>query len=49
MTTLEQFSELVGEIYDAALDPSLWEQALKRIATAAGDSVGALIVYDHCI
>jgi hypothetical protein len=47
MTTLEEFSELVAAIYDAGLDPSLWEQTLKRIATAAGGSAGSLIVYDR--
>src|SRR5262245_58535066 len=47
MTTLEEFSELVTAIYDAGLDPSLWEQTLKQIATAAGGSSGSLVVYDR--
>jgi DNA-binding CsgD family transcriptional regulator len=45
MTTLDQFSELVADIYDAALDPSLWEQTLKRVVFAAGGNVGALHVF----
>jgi hypothetical protein len=47
MTTLEEFSDLVAAIYDAGLDPSLWEQALKQITTAAGGSAGSLVVYDR--
>ncbi len=47
MTTLEEFSALIAAIYDAALDPALWEQTLKRIAAAAGGSDGALRVHDR--
>lgn len=47
MTTLEQFSELVGDIYDAAVDPSLWEQALKRVCSAAGANAAGLMVLDR--
>ncbi|HEY4847379.1 MAG TPA: hypothetical protein VIH87_06160 [Methylocella sp.] len=45
MTTLDQFSELVEDIYDAALDPSLWEQTLKRVVFAAGGNAGGLHVF----
>jgi len=31
MTTLEEFSDLVGDIYDAALDPALWDKTLRRV------------------
>jgi DNA-binding CsgD family transcriptional regulator len=47
MTTLEEFSDLVAAIYDAGLDPSLWEQTLKQITTVAGGSSGTLVVYDR--
>lgn len=47
MTTLEEFSALVGDIYDAALDPSLWEQALKRVCSAAGANAAGLMVLDR--
>jgi DNA-binding CsgD family transcriptional regulator len=45
MTTLDQFSKLVEDIYDAALDPSLLEQTLKRVVFAAGGNAGALHVF----
>jgi len=45
--TLEEFSELVADIYDAALDPSLWDQALQKIVTAASGHSASLIVYDR--
>lgn len=47
MTTLEQFAELVADVYDAALDPALWEKTLRQIAAAAGGEVGALCVNDR--
>jgi hypothetical protein len=47
VTTLEQYSQLVADIYDAALDPSLWEQALKRVFSTTGGSAGALLIVDH--
>lgn len=47
MTTLEQFSALVADIYDAALDPSLWEQTLQRVFSAAGGNAGTLFVFDR--
>lgn len=28
MSELEQFSKLIGDIYDAALDPALWPEVL---------------------
>lgn len=31
MSGIEQFSALVGEIYDASLDPSLWSSVLEKI------------------
>jgi DNA-binding CsgD family transcriptional regulator len=47
MTTLEQFSGLVADIYDAALDPALWNRTLKRIFSVAGGKNAALVVYDR--
>jgi len=47
MTTLDQFSGLVADIYDAALDPSLWDQTLKRVFSAAGGNNAALVLYDR--
>lgn len=32
MSEIEHFSALVGEIYDASLDPSLWSSALEKIS-----------------
>jgi DNA-binding CsgD family transcriptional regulator len=47
MTTLEQFSGLVADIYDAALDPALWNRTLKHIFSVAGGNNAALVVYDR--
>jgi hypothetical protein len=47
MLTLEEFSALVVDIYDAALDPTLWDQTLKKVATAAGGSAGGVGVFDR--
>jgi DNA-binding CsgD family transcriptional regulator len=47
MTTLDQFSGLVGDIYDAALDPALWDQTLKRVFSAAGGNNAALVLFDR--
>jgi DNA-binding CsgD family transcriptional regulator len=47
MATLEEFSNLVADIYDAALDPALWGQALNRVFSVAGGNNAALVVYDR--
>ena len=47
MTTLEEFSDLVGDIYDAALDPALWDKTLRRVFSLAGGNNSALVVYDR--
>lgn len=31
MSEMEHFSALVGDIYDASLDPSLWSSVLEKI------------------
>ena len=47
MATLDQFSNLVLDIYDAALDPGLWDQTLKRVFSLAGGKNAALVLYDR--
>lgn len=42
-----KFSNLVSDIYDAALDPVLWDQTLKRVFCLAGGNNAALVVYDR--
>ncbi len=41
-----QLSDLIGVIYDAALDPSLWEFAIESAAYFVGGSGAALICKD---
>jgi DNA-binding CsgD family transcriptional regulator len=38
----EQFSNLIGDIYDAALDPSLWVPVLEKCVSFVGGCGGAL-------
>ena len=42
----DSFSALIGEIYDAALDPSLWEHALFKVRAFIGGSSAALFAKD---
>jgi DNA-binding CsgD family transcriptional regulator len=42
----EENSNLVGEIYDAALDPAMWGGVLAKIADFAGARAAALAVID---
>lgn len=44
--TLDDYSDLVGCIYDAALDPQLWPQTLERIAGAVGANAAGLMLTD---
>jgi DNA-binding CsgD family transcriptional regulator len=46
VATLKQFSSLVADIYDAALDPTRWDQTLRHVCSAAGGSTSGLVVYD---
>ena len=39
-------SELIGDIYDAALDPTLWTRALERSCAFVGGSSAALFWHD---
>jgi DNA-binding CsgD family transcriptional regulator len=42
----QQLSDLIGLIYDAAIDPSLWECAIERAAYFVGGAGAALICKD---
>jgi DNA-binding CsgD family transcriptional regulator len=42
----QQLSELIGVIYDAAIDPSLWEYAIERAAYFVGGAGAALFCKD---
>jgi DNA-binding CsgD family transcriptional regulator len=42
MSDAEQLSALIGEIYDAALDPALWPQVLPKSAQFVGGHAAAL-------
>jgi hypothetical protein len=43
---LQQFSNLVGLIFDAAVDPQAWTKALDAMADAVGARIGTLHSYD---
>lgn len=42
----ERLSALIGDIYDAALDPSLWPRLLKKCSGFVGGYAGALFAKD---
>jgi DNA-binding CsgD family transcriptional regulator len=42
MDQAEQLSELIGEIYDAALDPSLWSDVVGKAGRFVGGSAAAI-------
>jgi len=42
MDQAEQLSELIGEIYDAALDPSLWSDVIGKAGRFVGGPVAAI-------
>jgi DNA-binding CsgD family transcriptional regulator len=46
MRDVEQLSQLIGVIYDAALDPALWPEALERYAGFVGGAASALFMKD---
>jgi len=41
-----QFSDLIGAIYDCAIDPALWPQTIGAIAEAVGCFAGLIGVTD---
>src|SRR5262245_23805053 len=43
---LEEALSLTGDIYDAALDPALWPEALRRICAYVGGVATALMSQD---
>ena len=46
MVTIEHFSRLVHEIYDAAVDPNHWTAALEEVSSAVGATGCALLTTD---
>jgi len=44
--SMKPFSDLVGQIYDAALAPNLWPEALDRLRRYLGAQVGILSSFD---
>jgi DNA-binding CsgD family transcriptional regulator len=46
MDEAERLSSLIGEIYDATLDPSLWPGVLKRSAGFLGGMAGSIVSKD---
>ena len=46
MSETELLSSMIGDIYDAALDPALWSAVMERCAHFAGGSAAALAVKD---
>src|SRR5262245_32743052 len=46
MQEVEQVSSLIGDIYDAALDPRLWATVLRRAREFVGGSAAALFSKD---
>ncbi len=46
MVTIEHFSRLVHEIYDAAVDQNHWTVALEEISSAVGATGCALLTSD---
>ncbi len=43
---LQDFSEVVGAIYDCALDPERWRDTLPRISALTSSPYGALAIHD---
>ena len=46
MSDAEQLSSLIGDIYDAALDPALWPDVLAKSARFVGRSSAGLFFKD---
>jgi DNA-binding CsgD family transcriptional regulator len=42
----QRLSDLIGVVYDAAIDPSLWERAIERAAYFVGGTAAALFCKD---
>ena len=39
-------SQVVGDIYDAAIDPSLWSDVIVKIVDLVGGQAGSLAIKD---
>jgi hypothetical protein len=46
MEEVEELSEVIGEIYDASLDPALWPVAFERASRYIGGSSISLTAQD---
>jgi len=47
ISELIELSAVIGDIYDAAMDRALWQQALAGICTYVGGASAALLAYDR--
>jgi hypothetical protein len=45
----EQYSQLIGDIYDAALNPTLWEGILARVETFVGGAASMIFWQDSAL
>ena len=45
--TTEQFSALIGCIYDCALDPQLWPATIETITGSVGATIGFIVLHDY--
>lgn len=41
-----ELSDLIGQIYDCALDPDLWPETIGRMAAAVGGRAGMIVLHD---
>ena len=46
MDDVERISMLIGDIYDAALDPALWPTVLEQTATYVGGVCAAVVAQE---
>jgi len=46
MPESEYLSALIGEIYDAAIDPALWPSVLERVCGFVGGYAASLFIHD---
>ena len=46
ISELIELSKVIADIYDAAIDPSLWQRALASICAFVGGSMAALLWHD---
>jgi DNA-binding CsgD family transcriptional regulator len=47
MANIETFSALVGDIYDASLDPALWRPVFDKVCTYVGAAEAGIILQDN--